>query len=61
MPFARAFFPEARHAEELRDGAASFARDRPPGRTIFTKLENAIGDATFETAVDRYLAAGELP
>ncbi len=56
IPFARAFFPEARHAEELRDGAASFARDRPPGRTIFTKLENAIGDATFETAVDGYLA-----
>jgi hypothetical protein len=34
IPFAGAFFPEARHADELRDGLESFGRDRPPGATI---------------------------
>ena len=59
IPFGRAFFPEARHADELGDGVESFARDRSPGRTIFTKLRNEIGAAACAAAIDRYLAAGE--
>ncbi|MBI3766866.1 MAG: hypothetical protein HY271_00050 [Deltaproteobacteria bacterium] len=60
IPFARTFFPEARHADELRDGLESFARDRPPGGTIFTKLRNEIGDTEFAATIDAYLA-GEAP
>jgi hypothetical protein len=59
IPFGRAFFPEARHADELGDGVESFARDRPPGRTILTKLRNEIGGAAYGAAIDRYLAGGE--
>jgi hypothetical protein len=60
IPFTRAFFPEARHADALADGVESFARDRPPGRTILTKLRNAIGAPAAAAAVDRYLA-GSAP
>jgi hypothetical protein len=60
IPFGRAFFPEARHTGELRDGLETFARDRPPGGTIFTKLRNEVGDATFSSTIDAYLA-GEAP
>jgi hypothetical protein len=59
IPFGRAFFPEARHADELGDGVETFARDRAPGRTIFTKLRNEIGAATYAAAIDRYLTGGE--
>ncbi len=59
LPFARAFFPEGRHAVELRDDRESLGRDRPPGRTIFTKLRNDIGTPAFDRALDRYLASGE--
>jgi hypothetical protein len=58
LPFAHAFFPEARHASELRDDRESLGRDRPPGRTIFTKLRNRIGEPRFEQTIDRYLAGG---
>lgn len=56
IPFARAFFPETRHADDLGDGVQSFARDRPPGRTIFTKLRSALGPPNFAAAIDGYLA-----
>ncbi len=59
LPFGRAFFPEGRHASELRDDRESLGRDRPPGRTIFTKLRNSIGDAAFAATVDRYLDGSE--
>ncbi len=59
IPFARAFFPEARHADELGETVEGFARTRPPGRTIFTKLRNQIGDAEYRTTVTRYLTGGE--
>jgi hypothetical protein len=55
IPFAHAFFPESRHADELRDGVETFARDRPSGRTIFTKLRNEVGDDVQARAIDRYL------
>ncbi len=58
LPFARAFFPEGRHASELRDDRESLGRDRPPGRTVFTKLRNDIGFPAFDRALDAYLAAG---
>lgn len=60
IPFARAFFPESRHADELADGVESFARDRPPGGTIFSKLRNEVGDAMFAAMIDAYVA-GEAP
>ncbi len=59
LPFGRAFFPEGRHASDLRDDRESLGRDRPPGRTIFTKLRNDIGEPAFDRAIDRYLAGGE--
>jgi hypothetical protein len=58
LPFGRAFFPEGRHASELRDSRESLGRDRPPGRAIFTKLRNAVGIPAFDRAVDDYLAGG---
>jgi hypothetical protein len=58
LPFGRAFFPEGRHASEMRDTRESLGRDRPPGRTIFTKLRNGVGGADFDAAIDRYLAGG---
>ena len=57
LPFAEAFFPERRRASELRDGIESFARDRPPGRTILGKLRNEIGDDEYAEVVRRYLAS----
>ena len=59
LPFARAFFPEARHASELHDDRESLGRDRPPGRTIFTKLRNGIGTSAFDQAIDRYLGSAD--
>ncbi len=56
LPFARAFFPEGRHASELRDDRESLGRDRPPGRTVFTKLRNDVGIPAFDRAIDAYLA-----
>jgi hypothetical protein len=58
LPFGRAFFPEGRHASEMRDTRESLGRDRPPGRTVFTKLRNAVGGADFDATIDRYLAGG---
>jgi hypothetical protein len=58
IPMARAFFLEARRADELGDGVETFARERPPGRTIFTKLRNAAGEAAVAAAIDGYLGAG---
>lgn len=58
LPFGRAFFPEGRQAVPLRDDRESLGRDRPPGRTIFTKLRNDVGDADFAATIDRYLAGG---
>jgi len=55
IPFAHAFFPESRHADELRDGLETFARDRPPGGTIMTKLRNEVGDPVFSATIDAYL------
>lgn len=59
IPFGRTFFPDARHAEELRDGVEGLGRDRPPGRTIFRKLRNTLGEDTVRAAVARYLAGDE--
>ncbi len=59
LPFGRAFFPEGRHASELRHDRESLGRDRPPGRTIFTKLRNDIGTPAFDRALDAYLAGGD--
>ncbi len=60
LPFARAFFPESRHAAVLRDDRESLGRDRPPGRTIFTKLRNDVGTERFDATIDRYLT-GDAP
>ncbi len=59
LPFTAAFFPEARHASLLRADREGLGRDRPPGRTIFTKLRNDIGAPAFERALDDYLAAAD--
>ncbi|MCC6764307.1 MAG: hypothetical protein IT293_06560 [Deltaproteobacteria bacterium] len=56
LPFAGTFFPEERHASVLRDDRESLGRDRPPGRTVFTKLRNEIGIPAFDRALDAYLA-----
>lgn len=56
LPFAGTFFPEERHASVLRDDRESLGRDRPPGRTIFTKVRNEIGLPAFDRALDAYLA-----
>jgi len=59
LPFGRAFFPEgSRHASTLRDDRESLGRDRPPGRTIFTKIRNDVGTPAFDRALDAYLAGG---
>ncbi len=59
IPFADAFFPERRRASELGDGIETFARDRPPGRTILGKLRNEIGDADYAQVIGRYLGGDE--
>lgn len=58
LPFAGAFFPEERHASALRDDRESLGRDRPTGRTVFTKLRNAVGFPAFDRTIDAYLADG---
>jgi len=60
IPFAYTFFPQSRHADELRDGLETFARDRPPGGTIVTKLRNEVGDPVFAATIDAYLD-GQAP
>lgn len=57
IPFVSAFFPREKEADPRRDQIMTFNQSRPPGRVVLTKVQEQIGEPSFDAVLDRCLAA----